>query len=293
MKFRLRKQKKINRSRFVDFLLMALLFTVGAFMVLPLLFVISNAFKPLDEVFLYPPKFFVRHPTLNNFVDLYHLLSASWIPFTRYLFNTFFITAAGTAGHIFIASMAAYPLAKRKFPGKNILFSIVVMSLMFSTQVTAIPNFMTMSWLNLIDTYWAIIVPAFGMSLGLYLMKQFMEQIPDALLEAAQLDGCSEFRIYWSIVMPNVKPAWLTLTIFSFQSLWMISNEGASPGRLYLYSEQLKTIDYAMGQILAGGIARVGPSMAATLILISVPILIFVFAQSRIIETMSTSGMKE
>ena len=289
---KLRMGRKVNRSRTGDLLLFLTLACVGAFMAMPLVFVINNAFKPINEILQFPPNFFVRNPTLNNFTDLFQLMSGTWVPFTRYIFNTLFISVIGTAGHVIIASMAAYPLAKRKFPGKGILFTIVVLSLMFSATVTQITNYMTMSWLGLVDTYWAVILPAIGSSLGLYLMKQFMEQVPDALLEAAQIDGCSEWRIFWTIVMPVVKPAWLTLIIFSFQGLWSVGGAGGA-GSLFLYSETLKTLDYAFSQILAGGIIRMGPSMAATLILISVPILLFIVTQSNVLQTMSTSGMKD
>jgi ABC-type glycerol-3-phosphate transport system permease component len=158
---------------------------------------------------------------------------------------------------------------------------------MFAPQVTAIPNYMIMSAIGLIDTYWAVIVPAFAFPLGLYLMKQFMEQIPDALLEAAKIDGASEYRIFWQVVMPNVKPAWLTLIILLFQMLWGTDGNG------FIYSEQLKTLHYASNQIIQGGIARAGVGAAVALILMSVPILLFIFSQSRIIETMATSGMKD
>ena len=289
MIFRIRR-KRLSRSFAGDLMLFLLLAAVGCFMALPLVFVINNAFKPINEILKFPPDFWVRTPTLDNFVDLYHLLSNSWVPMTRYLYNTFFIAIVGTAGHVIVASMAAYPLAKRKFPGKTFLFTVVVMSLMFSATVTQITNYMTMSWLGMLDTQWAVIIPAIGSSLGLYLMKQFMEQLPDSLLEAAEIDGCSEFRIFWNIVMPIVKPAWLTLVIFSFQSLW---GAGGGAGSMYIYSEQLKTIDYALDQILAGGIIRTGPSMAATLLLLLVPITIFVISQSSVIQTMSTSGMKD
>ncbi|MFD0619715.1 carbohydrate ABC transporter permease [Paenibacillus sp. GCM10027629] len=284
------RRKRLNRSMPVDILLFLLLSAVGVFMALPLVFVINNAFKPIDEIFIFPPKFFVRYPTLKNFEDLYHLLAAFWVPYTRYIFNTVFIAVVGTAGHVILASLAAYPLAKKQFPGKKVLFTCVVLSLMFSANVTAIPNYMTMSWLGLLDSYWAVIIPAFGSSLGLFLMKQFMEQmVPDSVLEAARIDGCSEVRIYWKIVMPMVKPAWMTLIIFSFQGLW---GSGGS-GKVYIYSEQLKTIDYALGQILSGGIVRTGPSMAATLLMISVPIVLFLITQSNVIQTMTTSGMKD
>lgn len=282
--------KRLSRSRAGDLLLLIMLALLGSFMVMPLVFVINNAFKPINEILQFPPRFFVRNPTGANFSDLYYLLSNSWVPMSRYMFNTFFIALIGTAGHVLLASLAAYPLAKRRFPGRGILFSIVVLSLMFSATVTQVTNYMTMSWLGMLDTYWAIIIPAIGSSLGLYLMKQFMEQVPDALLEAAQIDGCSEMRIFWSVVMPIVKPAWLTLVIFSFQALW---GAGGGAGSMYIYSEQMKTLDFALNQILAGGIVRIGPSMAATLLMISVPIVIFVLSQSRVIQTMSTSGMKE
>jgi ABC-type glycerol-3-phosphate transport system permease component len=283
----LRRSKRVNRSFLGTFTLFLFLAVFGAFMALPLVFAINAAFKPLDEIFLFPPRLFVRNPTLDNFVDLVELLGNSWVPFTRYIFNTVFITGVGVLGHVLFASAAAYPLAKHKFPGRNVLFQIVVLSLMFSPAVTSIPNYMVMSWLGFVDTYWAVILPAFAYSLGLYLMKQFMEQIPDALLEAAKIDGASEYRIFWSIVMPNVKPAWLTLIILVFQILWGTDGNG------FIYSEQLKTLHFASNQILQGGIARAGVGAAVALILMSVPITIFIFSQSRIIETMATSGMKD
>lgn len=256
-------------------------------MVIPLVYVINNAFKPLDELFLFPPTIFVRNPTFNNFPDLFHLMAKSWVPFSRYIFNTVFITLAGTVGHVLLASAAAYPLAKYKFIGSGLLFSIVVLSLMFSPQVTAIPNYMTMSWLGWIDTYWAVIVPAFAFPLGLYLMKQFIEQIPIALIESAKIDGASEYRVFWKIVMPLVKPAWFTLIILLFQMLW------ATDGGNFIYSEELKTMHYAMGQIILGGIARAGVAAAVALLLMIVPMVLFIITQSQIIQTMATSGMKE
>lgn len=280
-------RKRVNRSFWGSFSLFVLLTAFGAFMIVPLIYAINNAFKPLDEIFMFPPTLFVRNPTMNNFIDLFSLLGNSWVPFSRYIFNTVFITGMGIIGHVLLASAAAYPLAKHKFPGKNFMFSIVVLSLMFTPAVTAIPNYMIMSWLGLIDTYWAVIIPAFAFSLGLYLMKQFMEQIPDVLLEAAKIDGASEYRIFWTIVMPNVKPAWLTLIILLFQILW------GSDGNGFIYSEQLKSLHFAANQVVAGGIARAGAAAAVALILMSVPITLFVFSQSRIIETMATSGMKD
>ncbi|WIV20925.1 carbohydrate ABC transporter permease [Paenibacillus polygoni] len=281
------RKKRVNRSFWGSFFLFLLLAVIGAFMVLPLVYAINAAFKPLDEIFIFPPTLFVRNPTLDNFADLINLLSASWVPFTRYIFNTIFITGVGIVGHVLLASAAAYPLAKHRIPGTNVMFKLIVLSLMFTPAVTAIPTYMIMSFLGWVDTYWAVIIPAFSYPLGLYLMKQFMEQIPDALIEAAKIDGATEYRIFWTIVMPNVKPAWLTLIILLFQILWGTDGNG------FIYSEQLKTLTSATTNIVQGGIARAGVGAAVALMMMSVPITIFVFSQSRIIETMATSGMKE
>ncbi|MCM3629838.1 carbohydrate ABC transporter permease [Paenibacillus glycanilyticus] len=280
-------QKKLNRSFTVSFLLFLLLAVFGLFMAIPLVYAINNAFKPLDELFIFPPRIMVNNPTMDNFFDLFALMGNSWVPLSRYISNTLVITLVGTFGHILFASAAAYPLAKHKFPGSQIVFSAVVLSLMFSGTVTAIPNYMVMSWLGWINTHLSIIIPSLAFPLGLFLMKQFMEQIPDALVEAAKIDGASEYRIYWQIVMPNVKPAWLTLMILQFPMLW------GSDGGNFIYSENLKTLHYALGQIALGGIARAGVGAAVALILMVVPITLFIISQSSVIQTMATSGMKE
>ena len=178
---------------------------LGAFMVLPMVYVIMQSLKPLDELWMYPPRFYVMNPTLTNFKDLFGLMNTSWVPFSRYIFNTLFTSICGTFGHLFVASMAAYALAKIKFPGGKAIFKTIQTSLMFHSTVTAITSFILMSAFRMIDTYWAIIVPAWGSTLGLYLMKQFMDSgVSDAVLESARLDGASELRTYWTIAMPMV-----------------------------------------------------------------------------------------
>lgn len=281
-------EKKLNRSKLGNFGIYLILTILGIFMILPMVYTISSSLKPLDELWVFPPSFLVRNPTGTNFKDLFRVLDNSVVPFTRYLFNTVLISVVGTAGHVILASMCAYALAKHKFPGSNIMFKIIVTTLMFNATVTAIPNFMIMSGLKLLDNYASLILPAFGSSLGLYLMKQFMEQmINDSVLEAARIDGAGEFRIFWTMVMPLVKPAWLTLIIFSFKDLW---NMG---GTVYIQTEELKTLNYAMSQILAGGIARAGVGSAAAVIMMLVPVSLFLATQSSIVETMGSSGMKE
>ena len=278
----------LNRSFGGDAGITFVLGILGLFMFLPMVYVISQSLKPLDELWMFPPRFLVANPTLDNFTDLFTLMNTSLVPFSRYIFNTVFVSVAGTTGNLFFSSLAAYAMAKIKFPGGKMMFKTVRTSLMFHATVTAITSFLIMSKLGWIDTYWARIVPAWATSLGLYLMKQFMEtNVTDAVLESSRLDGASELRTYWTIAMPMVKPAWLTLIIYSFKDLW---NAGAS---VYIQSEQLKSFNYAIQQVMAGGIKRAGAGAASTVIMMMVPILVFVISQSNIIETMGSSGMKD
>lgn len=280
------RKRNLNRSIWGDLGLLILLAAFGFFSAYPLIMTASNAFKPLDELFLFPPRLLPRNLTLGNFKDLFELIGNSWVPFSRYFFNTIFITMLGTAGHVIFASMCAYPLAKYKFPGKTVLFTLVVYSLMFTPYVTNIPNYIIITRLGLIDTVWAIVLPAVGSSLGLYLMKQFMEQIPDDLIESAKIDGASEYRIYWQIVMPLVKPAWVTLIILLFQRLW------TNTGGTFIFSEEKKPLSYALTQIAQGSIERAGTIAAVSFIMMIVPVTFFIVSQSKVLETFSTSGMK-
>ena len=288
-KLRTRNHKVVlNRSRGGDAGITVILTILGAFMFLPMLYVVMQSLKPLDELWMFPPRFYVVNPTLSNYTDLLTLMNTSWVPFSRYIFNTVFVSVVGTTGNLFFSSMAAYAMAKIKFPGGKAMFKTVQTSLMFHATVTATTSFLIMSGLGLLDTYWARIIPAWGTTLGLYLMKQFMESgVTDAVLESARLDGASEIRTYWTIAMPMVKPAWLTLIVYSFQGLW---NAGASA---YIQSEQLKSFNYAIQQVMAGGIKRAGAGAASTVIMMVVPIAVFVITQSNIIETMGSSGMKD
>lgn len=285
MKF-LTKTRRLNRSLGGDIFLFAVLMLFGFFSAYPLIMTASNALKPLDELFRFPPKLLPRNITFDNFRDLSELIGNSWVPFTRYFFNTILITAVGTLGHVLIASMAAFPLAKYRFPGRGIFFTLVVYSLMFAPQVTATPNYIIISGIGLINTPSAIILPAIASSLGLYLMKQFMSQIPDELIESAKIDGASEYRIFFQIIMPLVKPAWLTLIILLFQRLW--TTDGGS----FIFSEELKPLSYALRQIAQGTIERAGTIAAVSFIMMIVPVTFFIISQSRIVETFSHSGMK-
>ncbi|GHU75651.1 ABC transporter permease [Spirochaetia bacterium] len=280
------KLKRRNRSLAVDIALIIFLGFFGLFSIGPLVLTVTSAFKPISEIFLFPPRFFVQNPTMNNFYDLGAVITDLKIIIGRYIFNTVLITALGMTGTVLLGSMAAYPLAKYKFPGSKFMSHVIVYSLMFNGAVTAIPNYFIMSKLGLVNTYLAVILPVIGGTLGLYLMQSFMTQIPMELIEAAKIDGKSEFNIFFTIILPLAKPAWITLIILSFNSLW------GNTGGTFIYSESLKPVSFMLSQIIGGGVARTGVAGAVNLIMLIVPITVFVISQSNVIQTMATSGLK-
>lgn len=287
---RLRTRKHavvLNRSVGGDTIITIVLGIFGVLMFLPTYYLIITAFKPIGEMYLTPPNFYVIRPTFQNFIDLFASMTSTWVPLSRYIFNTIFISLGATLGCLIIGSMAAYSISKVRFPGYNVVFNLIVYSLMISSTVTGIAHFLLYVALGWLNTYTISIVPTWASTLGLYLMKNFIDaNVPDSMIEAARIEGCSEFRIYLTIVMPLVKPAWLTLMITVFQSVW---NNGASG---YVYSENLKTFDNAINSIISASGSQ-GAGAAATVIMMSVPIIVFIISQSKIVETMGSSGMKD
>lgn len=285
----LANQSQYARSNFGSIVNLLWLLLFASAMALPMVFTVSSAFKPLEELFVFPPTLFVKNPTLNNFAGISSVLRESWVPVGRNIINSVTITAFGVLGQVIFASLAAYVLAKEVFPGSKLLNKVIVLSLMFNGTVTSIPTFIIMANLKIVNSHLALILPACASSLGLFLMKQFMEQmVHTTILEAARVDGAGEFLIFFKIVMPMCKPAWLTLIILSFQSLW------GNTGGLYIYDDELKTLPYALQNIMSGGtIARSGVSSAVALLLIIPPLVTFILSQSNILETMGSSGIKE
>lgn len=280
--------KRLNRSKGGTIALFVVIVIIGLFIAFPLILIIGNSLKSLSELWKFPPTVFPEKPTVKNFVDMFSAMSVSMVPFSRYLVNTVVITVLGTCGNVIFGSMAAYALCKLRFPGRRQIFNVIVKALMFNATVTAIPSYIIMSNLGIVDSLWAIILPTLGSTLSLYLIKQFMEQsIPDSLMEAARLDGAGEWKVFWEIVMPNIKPAWCTAILLSVQSLWNVS-----PNML-IYSEEKKTLAYVLAQISASGLSRAGVSAATTVLMMSVPIVIFILSQNQVLQTMATSGMKE
>lgn len=275
-----------SRSLGGDIFVFSVLLIVGLFMLLPFVYAIIQSFKPTEEIFAYPPKFFVVNPTTENYRTLTQLVDILIIPFGRYIINTSFVTIIGTGANVLISSMAAFAFAKYNFPGNKWMFGLVVWALLFSGTVTALPQYIIMSEMKLINTLWSVIIPAAGTPLGLFLMKNFMTQIPDQMIEAATIDGAGIFRIYYKICMPLVKPAALTLIIFSFQSLWN------STGGTFIYDEEWKLLPTVLSDVASAGIARVGPASAASVLMMIPPSILFIVSQSKIVETMAFSGIK-
>ena len=285
-KLRTRKHTVVlNRSVGGDTGITILLVILAIFMFLPMWYMLVNSLKPLGEQAMTPPRFYVMKPTFKNYVDLFTNINATWVPMTRYIFNTIYISVASTFGCLVIGSMAAYALSKIRFPGYKFINSLIVYSLMISSTVSGLTNFIIYVALGWLNTYAISIVPVWASTLGLYLVKNFMDaNVSDEMIEAARIDGAHEFKIYWSIVMPLVKPAWLTLVITTFQQVW---NAGASG---YVWSEQLKTFNSAITSVLS---TAPGASSAASVLMAAVPIIMFIISQSQIVETMASSGMKD
>ena len=284
--FRFKRLRRGGRSRVGNAALFVVMIALSVLMIAPLVYSVINSFKPLDELFAYPPRFFVVRPTMENYSMLFKLVANMRVPFSRYLFNSAFITALTTVASVVIASMAAYPLAKYTLR-LGWLFDLVVLTLLFNGTVLALPQYVIMARLHLINTMLVYIIPNLAAPLGLLLMKKFMERIPMPLIESARIDGATQFQIFFRIVMPQVKPAWMTLTLFTFQSVW------AQQPLNMVFDENLKLLNMAFTNVIAAGISRMGPSMASAVVLMLPLIVVFLVTQSNVIETMSASGIKE
>ena len=286
MRTLLRHRRRISRSAGGNFLVALFLLLLGAFMLLPIYYTVVNSLKPIHELFLFPPRLYVTSPTLDNFRGLIRIQGQAPVPFERYAFNSLFVTVAATGGFMLAASMAAYPLAKHRFPGKKVILQLVVFAILFCTEVTAVPQYILMVKTRLIDTYAALILPALATSFGVFLMTQFAEGIPEEILESARIDGAKEIPLFFRMVLPMVRPAWLTLGIFTFTSVW------STTGTQFIYSEELKMLPAMLAQIGGAGLSRAGVSAAVSVLLMVPPVVMFLFCQRSVIETMAHSGLK-
>ncbi len=264
-----------------------LLLIMGLFMLLPIYLTVVMSLKPVEELFVFPPKLYTLRPTLDNFRDMFDVLKSNRVPFSRYVFNSVAVTVSVTVLQCFFASMAAFVLAKCKFPGSKFINSIIVVALLYQSNVIYIMQYIVMSKMGIIDTPLALIFPAVASPMGLFLMRQSISQIPDSMIEAAKVDGAGLFRICWQIVMPNQKPALMTLIIFAFQGAWNIQAGSV------VFQEQYKTLPTVVTQAAASGLARAGVAMAAAVFMLIPPVIVFILAQRQVIETMAHSGIKD
>lgn len=282
------QSKRYTRSKFGNFFYVLILFLLGTFSVIPLVYCVATSLKPLDELLIFPPRFLVHRPTLQNFAALPSILSSLKVPISRYIFNSVFITLVTTSLYIFLSTAAAFALSKSKLKIKKPFFMLVQFALLFNTYTLAIPQYLIYSYLGMIDTYSVYIFPALASTMGVFLMKQYMEgAIPDVLLEAARIDGAGAFRIFWQIVVPMVKPCIMTLLLFGFKDAWSIT------GGETIFTESLKTLPTIMAQVGAGGIARSGSAMSVTVIMMIPPIIVYIISQSNVLESMNSAGIKE
>lgn len=285
-----RRQRRRSKLKKEPIGVYVFLTIVGIIMFLPMYQLIITAFKPLEELFLFPPLYYVRQPTLENFQELLVAAGSGWVPFSRFVYNSVVVTVSVVSLHVLAACMAAYPLAKSKAPGVKFLFQLTVAALMFSAQITNIPRYLIVNGLGWIDTYLPLIIPGIGSAFGVFLMKQFLEQVPDALLEAARIDGAGDFRIFWNIILPLSRPAWSTLIIFSWIGTW---NDSWSP-MVFTQRESMKTLPLAIQTIFSGAnvVARQGANAAAGLLQTAPTVIIFLILQKQVIQTMAYSGIK-
>jgi ABC-type glycerol-3-phosphate transport system permease component len=270
-----------------------ILLPLAVFMLLPMVFIFSNSLKPPDELFAYPPSFFVIHPTFKNFTDLFSKMSNSGIPVSRYLFNSVLVTLVTIAASIVVSTTAAYALSKKKFKLKSVLFAVNTVALMFVPIAVTIPRFLVIKNLNLIDTFAVFVLPGLAYPVGLFLIKQFIDGIPNEVIESAQIDGATDLIIYWKICMPMIIPAIATIGILTFQATW----NNSEVSTLYINTESLKTFAFYISTLTstsAGGnvVAGQGIAAAAALIMFLPNLIIFLFLQSKVMSTMAHSGLK-
>jgi len=279
--------KRYTRSKFGTAVITLFLSLFGAFTLLPMIYLIVTSLKPLDEIMAFPPKFYVVSPTFENFMALPQLLSTEWVPFSRYMLNSLFVSIATTLLHVLVASMAAFTLAKYHHKAYKTIFALVQMALLFNAYTLAIPQYVIMSELKILNTFWVYILPYVPSTLGVFLLKQYMDGgIPDVLMEAAKIDGASCFTIYRKIALPLIRPAILTLVLFAFRDMWSTSSSAM------VFDEDIKLLPNIVEQISTAGITRQGSTMAATVIMLLFPTAVYLISQSSITKTMSSSGIK-
>lgn len=287
------KQFKMAVKRFdrTQQLIVFFLTLLSAFMLLPLVYLFNHAFKPLHELFLFPPTFIVRNPTVQNFIELLSFTKTTFVPVTRYLLNSLIVTFFATVAMVVTGALCAYALSKHKFPGSGFIFGSILLSLLFASETIAIPRYVVVQSLGIMNTYFGHVLPMIAMPVGVFLIKQFIDQVPNEIIEAAKIDGTSEFGIFLQIITPMVTPAIATITILAFQSAW--GNTETSV--LFMQNDAMKTLPFYMATLtsdLTNSVARQGAAAAGALIMFLPSLIIFLMSQRKVIATMAHSGIK-
>ncbi len=286
------KGKHINPQRFdrgqIKILLFLLPLTV--FMALPIVFIVNHAFKPMEELFAFPPTFFVRHPTLDNFTRLVKFSRTSGVPLSRYLFNSLAVTVITVALSLLLTTLSAFALSKIRFRGREMMLKINQLAIMFVATAVLIPRYLVICGLGLIDTVWAHVLPLLAMPVALFLVKQFTDQVPDSLIEAAHLDGANDLQVYWNIVLPIIRPAIATAMVLVFQQVWT----NMETSSYFTNDESMKTLTFYMNTLVNANntVAGQGVAAAASLIMFVPNLVLFILCQSSVMNTMATSGIK-
>jgi putative chitobiose transport system permease protein len=281
------KEVRLSRSRGGTIAIFIFLALICCFMALPVVYAILQSIKPIEEYYVFPPRFFVQNPTFQNYRDILTLADNLWVPFSRYVFNTLFVSIAGTAIYVVISLMAGYALAKSNIRAMKVISNLIVWGLLFTDAAIVGVQYLIVVKLGIYNTYLSLILPALSNTMGVFLLQQFIQaNISDSILEAARIDGAGEFTILFRVVAPSVKAGWITVLIFQFQSFWNNNLTNMA------YSEELKQLSVVLQNISAGNIARAG-SGSAVVVLMMIPMLvIFIWSQRSIMNTMAHSGLK-
>jgi len=286
-----RKKSKLKSMDTFQKVLVFLLIIFSIFMLLPLIFIFNHALKPYHELFIYPPNIFVREPSFQNFVELFLVASSSTVPVTRYLFNSIVISGGAVLCVTIVSALCAYPISKHKFPGHKFVFALILLTLMFAPEAVQIPRYLVASNLGIMNTYFGHILPLLAMPVGVFLLKQFIDQLPNELLEAARMDGATEFHIFLRVVIPIVMPAVATVAILTFQNSW----GNVETSTLFMQDDEMKNFPFFLSTLtnnLANSVARQGAAAAAAMVMFVPNLVIFLVFQGKVIETMAHSGIK-
>lgn len=275
------KMKRFSMTTFFIYLFLAIaIFT----MLIPYYWMLITSIKPQEEIQTYPPKFYVQNPTLEPYRDLFRL-----VPMGRYLLNTLFMCVSVVIFKVLACSLAGYAFAKHKFWGRDFIFMLFLASLMIPWQVNIIPGFIIVKNLGWLNTFKGLIIPTMGWgAFGIFLNRQFIYSIPDDLIDAAKIDGCTEFRIYISVILPLIKPVLATLAIFTFIQQW---NNLVWP-MVIINSRMMKTVPLALAVLSSQTSSNFGMLMAGAVVATTPMLVVFLMFQKYIIKGIALTGLK-